>query len=394
MRLGKRIIPGCRAARSTAPVRRRARRAQLHSVLRRAEDAGLGLRARACSSWSPRSRPTSSGCASIRASPARHRVGRRRPAAEPAAVRGRHCRSPRTGPRGVQGRAGADGVASRLHPGERGRGRRASRARSASACSRWPRAQAAREAALADEEAAQQREAAASRRIVGGGHAGGPFGFRRCFWQLARKQGGVLPKPAPKRRGSRQRVRHRGRRHAGAAAAVEALLNQSRHLTSSAVQATEQGRLRHRSTARPRSMRGRVQRRRYHEEPPLLDACRGELVTPLVDDCASDCPLRATPAPSLGGGDAGRGAHRHRLLRQHGAGVGRDDGQDAAELKGHTGSVRSVAVTPDGARVVTGSDRRHGYGTRPLADSWLAKGHAASKERGGDAGRGTHRHRL
>ena len=51
----------------------------------------------------------------------------------------------------------------------------------------------------------------------------------------------------------------------------------------------------------------------------------------------------------------GRRADRHRQLRQDGEGVGRADGHALLDLKGHTGAVSSVAFSPDGTRIVTGS---------------------------------------
>ena len=35
--------------------------------------------------------------------------------------------------------------------------------------------------------------------------------------------------------------------------------------------------------------------------------------------------------------------------------MGRQDGRELAALKGHTGTVTSVAFSPDGARILTGS---------------------------------------
>ena len=48
------------------------------------------------------------------------------------------------------------------------------------------------------------------------------------------------------------------------------------------------------------------------------------------------------------------------------------------ELKGHAGSVRSVAVSPDGRRIVTGSDDHHGVDARTGAMLLELKGHAGS----------------
>ena len=56
------------------------------------------------------------------------------------------------------------------------------------------------------------------------------------------------------------------------------------------------------------------------------------------------------------GGDAGRTPHRHRLGRQYGAGVGRQHRGRAAAAQRHPARCESVAVTPDGTRIITGSD--------------------------------------
>ena len=52
---------------------------------------------------------------------------------------------------------------------------------------------------------------------------------------------------------------------------------------------------------------------------------------------------------------ARRRPRRHRLLRPHGAGLGRRDGAEIAALRGHEGWLKSAAFSPDGARVVTAS---------------------------------------
>ena len=67
-------------------------------------------------------------------------------------------------------------------------------------------------------------------------------------------------------------------------------------------------------------------------------------------------------------------------------------------LKDHLGSVTSVAVTPDGARIVTGSDDKTARIWDAKTGAELAQPHtghtALDRQRSGDAGRGPHRHRL
>ena len=139
------------------------------------------------------------------------------------------------------------------------------------------------------------------------------------------------------------------------------------------------------------------------------------------------------------GGDAGRGADRHRLGGQDGADLGGGQrpgagparrpcgpvrsvavtpdgsrivtgsedntariwdaasGRELAQLTGHEGGVRSVAVTPDGSRIVTGSEDSTVRIWDAASGRELAQltGHdGRCHKRGGDAGRVAHRHRL
>ena len=50
-----------------------------------------------------------------------------------------------------------------------------------------------------------------------------------------------------------------------------------------------------------------------------------------------------------------RQTHRHRQHGPDGEGVGRRNGQEVLALRGHTGLLWSVAFSPDGKRIVTGS---------------------------------------
>ena len=50
-----------------------------------------------------------------------------------------------------------------------------------------------------------------------------------------------------------------------------------------------------------------------------------------------------------------RPTDRLRQVGRHGEGLGRATGQETLTLKGHTGSVSSVAFSPDGRRIVSGS---------------------------------------
>ena len=72
-------------------------------------------------------------------------------------------------------------------------------------------------------------------------------------------------------------------------------------------------------------------------------------------------------------------------------------GAELAQLKGHTGAVMGVAVTPDGSPHRHRLDRRHGadLGRQDRRRAGPAQGpHRHDLWRGGDAGRGPHRHRL
>ena len=80
----------------------------------------------------------------------------------------------------------------------------------------------------------------------------------------------------------------------------------------------------------------------------------------------------------VGGGHRGRGQGGQRRRRRHGAGVGPGHRPAAAELTGHDGPVRSVAVTADGARAVSGG----GDGTVRVWD--LATGQQQAKLTGHD----------
>ena len=141
------------------------------------------------------------------------------------------------------------------------------------------------------------------------------------------------------------------------------------------------------------------------------------------------------------GGHPGQRSHHHRFERQHRKGVGRQNRHRAAlakgtlasvtavpslrtgpessprvggdqrhrrgcgtpaparerlQLKGHTGRVKAVAVTPDGARIVTGSQRQHraGMGRRHRRGAASAQGPACGAKRRGHARRDPHHHRL
>ena len=60
--------------------------------------------------------------------------------------------------------------------------------------------------------------------------------------------------------------------------------------------------------------------------------------------------------------------------------MGRADGAALLELKGHTGEVTSVSFSPDGSRIVTGSDDR-------TAKVWDARTGTALLELKGHTGR-------
>ena len=138
------------------------------------------------------------------------------------------------------------------------------------------------------------------------------------------------------------------------------------------------------------------------------------------------------------GGDAGWTPHRDRLGRQDGAGVGRrhrsrncssstaadavrgvavtpdgtrivtgsDDniarvwdarsGAELLQFKGHADRILAVAVTPDGRHIVTGSDDNTArvWDANSRSGAASAQGSASRPERGGDAGRNPHHHRL
>ncbi len=72
-------------------------------------------------------------------------------------------------------------------------------------------------------------------------------------------------------------------------------------------------------------------------------------------------------------------------------------GAELLKLQGHTGTVTGVAVTPDGARIVTGSDDNTArmWDAKTGAELLKLQGHTGDVSwRGGDAGRRAHRHRL
>ena len=97
------------------------------------------------------------------------------------------------------------------------------------------------------------------------------------------------------------------------------------------------------------------------------------------------------------GGDAGRGAHRHRLSDKTARVWDAETGAELLQLKGHAGTVKSVAVTPDGARIVTGSadNTARVWDAKTGAELLQLKGHTGGVTSVAvSAGRGAHRHRL
>ncbi len=93
----------------------------------------------------------------------------------------------------------------------------------------------------------------------------------------------------------------------------------------------------------------------------------------------------------------GWGPHRHRRDGRDGEGVGRADRvRLLLELKGHTGGVTSVAFSPDGTRIVTGSQDRTAkvWDARTGTPLLELKGHTGEViERGVQPGCVPHRHR-
>ncbi len=88
--------------------------------------------------------------------------------------------------------------------------------------------------------------------------------------------------------------------------------------------------------------------------------------------------------------------HRHRQCGPDGEGVGRADGHALLELKGHTGEVTSVAFSPDGTRIVTGSEDQTAkvWDARTGTPLLELKGHTGQvHERGVQPGWHAHRHR-
>ena len=92
-----------------------------------------------------------------------------------------------------------------------------------------------------------------------------------------------------------------------------------------------------------------------------------------------------------------RHADRHRQSRQDGEGVGRADGHPLLELKGHKRlGASSVAFSPDGTRIVTGSEDEYGEGVGRAdghAPARTERPHGRGDERGVQPGRHADRHR-
>ena len=79
----------------------------------------------------------------------------------------------------------------------------------------------------------------------------------------------------------------------------------------------------------------------------------------------------------------GRLAHRHRECGQDGEGLGRQERAELLTLKGHTDQVTSASFSPDGSRVVTGSDDQTAkvWDARSGAEVLTLKGHTVTSSR-------------
>ena len=255
-------------------------------------------------------------------------------------------------------------------------------------------ANAERAKALADAQAALAREAAAqeagtrARRIIQWGSAAaallillGVSAFAFQQYQSAKTQA-ELTVEAVRQKGEADRQARLAEDAAKQARAArnDALLNQSRLLTSSAVQAIEQGDA---ATALLLALEAMpdekgdddISRTRPHwaqAETSLysaVDALRERLILKGHTNAVTSVAVTPDGTRIVTGSD-------DDTARVWDA----TTGKELLQLKGHTGNVRSLTVTPDGARIVTGSaTARRGSGTPRPARSWLQlKGHTGT----------------